>query len=57
MPSEPKQPPSDADQLPEAEADERFRRGIANALATPPKPHKKSDAVHQKRGAKATEAR
>lgn len=29
-----------ADDLPDAEADERFRRAIETALATPPKHHK-----------------
>lgn len=32
--------PKKDDQLPDAEADERFDRAIKNALATPPKPHK-----------------
>jgi hypothetical protein len=34
-------PPEDDDKLPARETDERFERAVRNALATPPKPHKK----------------
>jgi len=32
--------PKEPDKLPESEVEERFERGIKNALAMPPKPHK-----------------
>ena len=35
-------PPTDADKLPDDEAEERFRRVVGNLVNTPHKPHKPS---------------
>ncbi|MDB5418573.1 MAG: hypothetical protein JWP50_1992 [Phenylobacterium sp.] len=34
---------TDDDKLPEAEADERFKRLVGNLVNTPPQPHKPKD--------------
>jgi hypothetical protein len=52
-----KSPPvPDDDKLPEAEADERFRRLVGNLVNTPPKPHEKSPSAVKKAGAKGRKA-
>jgi hypothetical protein len=45
--TEPKQP--DKDQLPEAEAEERFRRLVGNLVKTPHQPHKDEPKKREKR--------